>query len=193
MQTRKYDEFGAVFLEPGGTPLKARLILFAATMFLLSAPASAQQGVVDLSSAAPTRVEHRDDGLSILTYDLPESSRKTRGKTLFSYLVYTSFEAPTLYSYIAPADLSPSEFARYYYNLVVVNLGNRTAVGKATLKLTGPVRWTQTLRNVAVPGPGYVVVSYNSTPLNRIGNYLLKGSFTGAGAMKSRFCAGCLS
>ena len=118
MQTRKYDEFGAVFLEPGGTPLKARLILFAATMFLLSAPASAQQGVVDLSSAAPTRVEHRDDGLIIMNYDLPESSRNPRAKSVFTYIVFTSPEPPGL-NPIVTLNIAPPEFIPHYYTLAV--------------------------------------------------------------------------
>ncbi len=192
MQTRKYDEFGAVFLEPGGTPLKARLILFAATMFLLSAPASAQQGVVDLSSAAPTRVEHRDDGLIIMNYDLPESSRNPRAKSVFTYIVFTSPEPPGL-NPIVTLNIAPPEFIPHYYTLAVVNFGNRTATGNVTLKLTGPVRWTRRFRNLTVPAFGYAVYGFQAPPLNRIGNYLLKGSFTGAGAMKSRFCAGCLS
>ena len=173
-----------------------RLILFAATLFLLAAPASAQQqddrilkGVVDWSS--PDRVEHRDDGLSILTYDLPESSRNPRAKEVFTYIVFTSIDPPGL-SPIVTLNLTPPEFSRNYYTLAVVNFGNRTATGNVTLKLTGPTRWTRRFRNATVPGPGYAVFYFQGQPLNRIANYLLKGSFTGAGSMKSRFCAGCL-
>ena len=172
-----------------------RLILFAATLFLLAAPASAQQqddrilkGVVDWSS----RVEHRDDGLSILTYDLSESSSKPRGRKVFSYIVYTSIDPPSRFVGIDTFHLSPPEFSRNYYTLAVANLGTRNAIGTVTLKLTGPTRWTRKFKNVSVPGPGGAVFYYQGQPLNRIGNYLIKGSFTGAGSMKSRFCAGCV-
>ena len=149
------------------------------------------KGTMDWGS--PDRTESRPDGLTILTYNLSdEAVRQFRGKkSVFAYITYASISRPSLSNGFGVFDLTPLEFTRYYYSLVVANLGTRTARGTLTLKLSGPTRWTRTFPNTTVSGGTFTVLYYQGEPLNRIGNYLLKGTFKGAGSTKSRFCGGC--
>ena len=73
----------------------------------------------------PDRIEHRADGLSILTYNnLPGDAPPTRAKSVFPYIVYASISRPGLSGGIDAFDVTPLESARYYYSLVVVNFSN---------------------------------------------------------------------
>ena len=176
---------------------RAAAAVACALVLTLTAPVSAQQqdartmkGVVNWQE--PNHHVVRADGLGILTYTLPDNARQTRSaKSVFPYIVYTSISRPGLSSGIDAFDLRPLEFARYYYALVVANFGTSTARGTFTLKLTGPTKWTRTFPNTTVSGRTFTVLYYQGQPLNRTGNYLLKGTFKGAGSTKSRFCAGC--
>ncbi len=175
-----------------------RMICAATLVLTLATPVvSAQEDVRALKGTMdwgnPDRIESRPDGLTILTYNLSdEAVGQFRGKkSVFAYITYASISRPSLSNGFGVFDLTPLEFARYYYSLAVANFGTRTARGTFTLKLSGPTRWTRTFPNTTVSGRTFTVLYYQGEPLNRTGNYLLKGTFKGAGSTKSRFCAGC--
>ena len=178
-------------------PVKRAAATACVLVLAVATPVAAQQQDARILKGAvnwqePDRHVVRADGLGILTYSLPEDARQARGaKSLFPYIVYTSIGRPTISGGIDAFDINPLEFARYYYAMIVANLGTTTARGKFTLKLTGPTRWTRTFPNTSVSGRTFTVLYYREEPLNRVGNYLLKGTFKGAGSTKSRFCAGC--
>jgi len=139
------------------------------------------------------------DGLAGLAFAIPRGNdaqmtapRGAAGrKTAFPYIAYTSISKPSIGGGIDAFDVTPLTFAKYYYVLIVANLGSSSITGKVTFKIGGPVRRTRTFRSVNIPGSTLIALFFQDSPLNRIGNYSLKVSFSGIGAAKSRFCAGC--
>ena len=136
----------------------------------------------------------RADGLHMLAYNLSdEAKQQFRGvKNVLPYMPYTTLIKPRVFdSGLECFGVMPIPDYKYNYALVVANLGSDTHTGNLTFKLTGPVKWKQSFPNVSVPGESLVVLHFKANALKTVGNYLLKGTLTGAGSLKSRFCAGC--
>ena len=53
------------------------------------------------------------------------------------------------------------------------------------------MKWRRSFPNVQVPSNTVVVLFFKADPLEVVGNYLLRSTLTGAGSLRSRFCAGC--
>ena len=136
----------------------------------------------------------RADGLHMLAYNLSEEAQQQfRGdKNVLPYMPYTTLIKPKVFdSGLGCFGVLPIPDYKYNYALVVANLGSDAHTGNLTFKLTGPVKWKQSFQNVSVPGESLVVLHFKANALETVGNYLLKGTLTGAGSLKSRFCAGC--
>ena len=136
----------------------------------------------------------RADGLYMLAYNLSdEAKQQFRGdKNVLPYMPFTILIKPKVYdSGFGCFGVMPIPDYKYNYALVVANLGSDIHTGTLTFKLAGPVKWKQSFPNVAVPGESLVVLHFKADALETVGNYLLKGTLTGAGSLKSRFCAGC--
>lgn len=138
----------------------------------------------------------REDGLGMTVFELtPEAARRMRpqqrGKAAVPYIVYTTILKPDITGGIEAFDVTPLEFTSYYYGFVVANLGNSPHVGNVSFSLNGPVKWKRSFNNVSINGGTITVLWIEANPLNRVGSYQITGVMSGAGSMKSRFCAGC--
>lgn len=149
-----------------------------------------------LDTRKPIASYVREDGLGVTVFELDDAlldAVKVRrgGKSAFAYIAYTSIGKPSLIGGIDAFDLMPLEFTPYYYALAVANLGTGSHRGSVTLRLRGPKAWTENFSGVSIQGRTITVLWWKAPALNRVGNYLFKGVMTGAGAARSRFCAGC--
>ena len=180
-----------------GTNACAGRTALAFTVVLLAASAGAQELPRSIKGdpRQPELTYVRPDGLGVteisLTAAQVEALRRGSSKTAFAYIAYTSISEPDLIGGIDAFDLLPLEFVGYYFALAVANFSALPHTGTVTMKLSGPTPWTERFNGVTVNGNTVTVLWWRAAPLQRVGNYLFKGTMSGAGSMKSRFCAGC--
>lgn len=128
-----------------------------------------------------------------LTPELRKAARTlhARSKSLFLGPAYASISRPSLIGGIDAFDVLPLEFSRYYYGIVIFNLGGRRSVN-VKLTIVGPRRLTGN-GSLSLSGNSVTVAYYSADPLNRIGRYTMKWKVPGAkpGHVLSSFCAGC--
>ena len=168
--------------------------------FSLSSLAHAQQydhhALKGVKHRAPDHIEVRDDGLHILTYRHPDVSddgreRQGRPKDILPYITYTWIVEPDIGGGIDCFDIAPLEFAPYWYAFILTNNSSRSIRGNVTFKLSGPTSWKRSFPNTRIRGRSFAVLYFEGDALRRVGEYMLKSTFKGAGSAKSRFCAGC--